>query len=207
MIITILITIVAVILFILFLSIILAGIADDNTTMAFIGIILTLLLCFGIAEYISSDTLTEPAATKTTEVESTTTETDVVKNLIASFRGEDAVESEKSPETSEETEGVGMGTIIIIMLIIFSTALLFILLGLIDCITDSTVDLIEICFSKKKKETTTEEFVREANENSEDNPFIKKIPTPKQKKGINIDKLAEKDSKIAYIVWAVKFLK
>ena len=38
------------------------------------------------------------------------------------------------------------------------------------------------------------------------NPFIKKIPTPKQKKGINIDKLAEKDSKIAYIVWAVKFL-
>ena len=108
MIITILITIVAVILFILFLSIILAGIADDNATMAFIGIILTLLLCFGIAEYISSDTLTEPAATKTTEVESTTTETDVVKNLIASFRGEDAVESEKSPETSEETEGVGM---------------------------------------------------------------------------------------------------
>ena len=50
MIITILITIVAVILFILFLSIILAGIADDNATMAFIGIILTLLLCFGIAE-------------------------------------------------------------------------------------------------------------------------------------------------------------
>lgn len=48
MIITILITIVAVILFILFLSIILAGIADDNTTMAFIGIILTLLLCFGM---------------------------------------------------------------------------------------------------------------------------------------------------------------
>ena len=28
----------------------------------------------------------------------------------------------------------------------------------------------------------------------------------KQKKGINIDKLAEKDSKIAYIGWAVKFL-
>lgn len=102
--------------------------------------------------------------------------------------------------------GVGMGTIIIIMLIIFSPALLFILLGLIDCITDSTVDLIEICFSKKNKETKTEKFVREANENSEDNPFIKKIPTPKQKKGINIDKLAEKDSKIAYIVWAVKFL-
>ena len=48
--------------------------------------------------------------------------------------------------------------------------------------------------------------MRETNENSEDNPFIKKIPTPKQKKGINIDKLAEKDSKIAYIVWAVKFL-
>lgn len=79
-------------------------------------------------------------------------------------------------------------------------------LGLIDCITDSTVDLIEICFSKKNKETKTEKFVREANENSEDNPFIKKIPTQKQKKGINIDKLAEKDSKIAYIVWAVKFL-
>ena len=206
MIITILITIVAVILFILFLSIILAGIADDNATMAFIGIILTLLLCFGIAEYISSDTLTEPAATKTTEVESTTTETDVVKNLIASFRGEDAVESEKSPETSEETKGASIGITIIAMLVIFSPVLLFIGLDLIDGITDSIVDLIEIGFSKKNKETKTEKFVRETNENSEDNPFIKKIPTPKQKKGINIDKLAEKDSKIAYIVWSVKFL-
>ena len=206
MIITILITIVAVILFILFLSIILAGIADDNATMAFIGIILTLLLCFGIAEYISSDTLTEPAATKTTEVESTTTETDVVKNLIASFRGEDAVESEKDSETSEETKRASIGITIIAMLVIFSPVLLFIGLDLIDGITDSIVDLIEIGFSKKNKETKTEKFVRETNENSEDNPFIKKIPTPKQKKGINIDKLAEKDSKIAYIVWAVKFL-
>lgn len=207
MIITILITIVAVILFILFLSIILAGIADDNATMAFIGIILTLLLCFGIAEYISSDTLTEPAATKTTEVESTTTETDVVKNLIASFRGEDSVEGEKSSETSEETEGIGMGTIIIIMLIIFSPALLFIGLDLIGDIIDGT------CFLKKKKETPTEEFVREMEEHlkytfgtSRNVPPSKPIPTPKQKKEIDIDKLAEKDSKIAYIVWAVKFL-
>lgn len=145
--------------------------------------------------------------TEVIETESTTTETDkAVENLITSFRGEDAVESEKSPEVSEETEGVGMGTIIIIMLIIFSPALLFIGLELIDGITDFTVDLIEICFSKKNKETKTEKFVRETNENSEDNPFIKKIPTPKQKKGINIDKLAEKDSKIAYIVWSVKFL-
>lgn len=150
---------------------------------------------------------TETEVIETVEAESTKTETDkAVEEPIASFRGEDAVESEKSPETSEETEGVGMGTIIIIMLIIFSPALLFILLGLIDCITDSTVDLIEICFSKKNKETKTEKFVRETNENSEDNPFIKKIPMPKQKKEINIDKLAEKDSKIAYIVWSVKFL-
>lgn len=150
---------------------------------------------------------TETEVIETVEAESTKTETDkAVEEPIASFRGEDAVESEKSPETSEETEGVGMGTIIIIMLIIFSPALLFILLDLIDCITDSTVDLIEICFSKKNKETKTEKFVRETNENSEDNPFIKKIPTPKQKKEINIDKLAEKDSKIAYIVWSVKFL-
>lgn len=64
--------------------------------------------------------------TEVIETESTTTETDkAVENLITSFRGEDAVESEKSPEVSEETEGVGMGTIIIIMLIIFSPALLF----------------------------------------------------------------------------------
>lgn len=201
------ITIVVVILFMLFLCLILAGVTDDNTTMAFVGYILAVLLGLGVSVYTFSDTLTKPETTKTTEVESTTTETDkAVESLIASFQGENSVESEKSPETSEETEGVGMGTIIIIMLIIFSPALLFILLGLIDCITDSTVDLIEICFSKKNKETKTEKFVRETNENSEDNPFIKKIPTPKQKKGINIDKLAEKDSKIAYIVWAVKFL-
>lgn len=224
MIITILITIVAVILFILFLSIILAGIADDNATMAFIGIILTLLLCFGIAEYLSSNTLTEPAATKTTEVESATTETDVVKNLTASFRGEDAVESEKSSETSEETEGDNLlrtiissetsketeGDIllraIVVMLVLFSSVLLFIGLDLIEDIIDCSSDFVGTCFLKKKEKTITEEFVRETNENSEDNPFIKKIPTPKQKKGINIDKLAEKDSKIAYIVWAVKFL-
>lgn len=224
MIITILITIVAVILFILFLSIILAGIADDNATMAFIGIILTLLLCFGIAEYISSDTLTEPAATKTTEVESATTETDVVKNLIASFRGEDAVESEKSSETSEETEGDNLlrtiissetsketeGDIllraIVVMLVLFSSVLLFIGLDLIEDIIDCSSDFVGTCFLKKKEEPTTEEFVREMEENSEDNPFIKKIPTPKQKKEIDIDKLAEKDSKIAYIVWAVNFL-
>lgn len=224
MIITILITIVAVILFILFLSIILAGIADDNATMAFIGIILTLLLCFGIAEYISSDTLTEPAATKTTEVESATTETDVVKNLIASFRGEDAVESEKSSETSEETEGDNLlrtiissetsketeGDIllraIVVMLVLFSSVLLFIGLDLIEDIIDCSSDFVGTFFLKKKEEPTTEEFVREMEENSEDNPFIKKIPTPKQKKEIDIDKLAEKDSKIAYIVWAVNFL-
>lgn len=206
MIIMILITIVAVILFILFLCTILAGIIDGDITMAFVGFALTLLLGFGIAVYTSSDTLTEPAATKTTEVESTTTETDVVKNLIASFKGEDSVENEKSSETSEETEGVGMGIITIIMLIIFGPVLHFIGLNLIEYIIDCSSDFVGTCFLKKKKETTTEEFVREANENSEDNPFIKKIPTPKQKKGINIDKLAEKDSKIAYIVWAVKFL-
>lgn len=206
MIITILITIVAVILFILFLSIILAGIADDNATMAFIGIILTLLLCFGIAEYLSSNTLTEPAATKTTEVESATTETDVVKNLIASFRGEDSVEGEKSSETSEETEGDILLRAIVVMLVLFSLVLLFIGLDLIEDIIDCSSDFVGTCFLKKKEEPTTEEFVREMEENSEDNPFIKKIPTPKQKKEIDIDKLAEKDSKIAYIVWAVNFL-
>ena len=197
MILTILITIVALILFISFICTIFAGIANDDPILASFGLILTVLLCFGMAAYISSDTLTEPAATKTTEVESTTTETDVVKNLIASFRGEDAVESEKSPETSEETEGVGMGTIIIIMLIIFSPALLFIGLDLIEDIINGTY------FLKKKEETALESIIKETDE---DNPFIKKIPAPKQKKEINIDKLAEKDSKIAYIVWAVEFL-
>ena len=203
MIITILIIIVAVILFISFICTIFAGIANDDPISASFGLILTVLLCFGMAVYISSDTLTEPAATKTTEVESTTTETDVVKNLITSFRGEDSAEGEKSSETSEETERVGMGTIIIIVLVVFSPALLFILLDLIDGITDFTVDLIEICFPKKKKETALESIIKETDE---DNPFIKKISTSKQKKEINIDKLAEKDSKIAYIVWAVKFL-
>lgn len=207
MIITILITIVAVILFILFLCTILAGITNDDATQAFVGIILAVVLCFGMGAYISSDTPTEPAATKTTEVESTTTGTDkAAKNLIASFRGENSIESQKDSETSEEAEGVSMGTIIIIMLIIFSPALLFIGLDLIEDIINCSSDFVGTRFLKKKEETTTEEFVRETNENSEDNPFIKKIPTPKQKKGINIDKLAEKDSKIAYIVWAVKFL-
>lgn len=224
MIITILITIVAVILFILFLCIILAGITDGNATMAFVGYILTLLLVFGIAVYTSSDTLTEPAATKTTEVESTTTETDVVKNLIASFRGEDAVESEKSSEASketegdsllrtiisseasEETEGDNLLRTIIVMLVLFSPLLLFMVSDLIENIISFILDLIKICFLKKNKETTTEEFVRETNENSEDNPFIKKDSYAKTEKGTNIDKLAEKDSKIAYIVWAVKFL-
>ena len=206
MIITILIIIVAVILFISFICTIFAGIANDDPISASFGLILTVLLCFGMAVYISSDTLTEPAATKTTEVESTTTETDVVKNLITSFRGEDSAEGEKSSETSEETKGASIGITIIAMFVIFSPVLLFIGLDLIEDIIDCSSDFVGTCFLKKKKETTTEEFVREANENSEDNPFIKKIPTPKQKKGINIDKLAEKDSKIAYIVWAVKFL-
>lgn len=224
MIITILITIVALILFISFICMIFAGIANGDPTLASFGLILTVLLCFGMAAYISSDTLTKPVVTKTTEVESTTTETDVVKNLITSFRGEDAVESEKSSEASEETEGDSLlRTIIsseaseetggdnllrtiVVMLVLFSPLLLFMVSDLIENIISFILDLIKICFSKKNKETTTEEFVRETNENSEDNPFIKKIPTPKQKKGINIDKLAEKDSKIAYIVWAVKFL-
>lgn len=168
---------------------------------------MTLLLGFGIAVYTSSDTVTKPEVTKTVETETTKVEIDkAVEELIALFNGEDSVEGEKSSETSEETERVGMGTIIIIMLIIFSPALLFIGLDLIEDIIDCSSDFVGTCFLKKKKETTTEEFVRETNENSEDNPFIKKIPTPKQKKGNDIDKLAEKDSKIAYIVWAVKFL-
>lgn len=224
MIITILITIVALFLFISFICTIFAGIANDDPILASFGLILTVLLCFGMAAYISSDTLTEPAATKTTEVESTTTETDVVKNLIASFRGEDAVESEESSEASEETEednllrtiisseaseeteGDNLLRTIIVMLVLFSPLLLFMVSDLIENIISFILNLIKIYFSKKNKETTTEEFVRGTNKNSEDNPFIKKIPTPKQKKGINIDKLAEKDSKIAYIVWAVKFL-
>lgn len=205
--ITILVVIVALILFVLFTCFVFAGIANDEPTLAFGGIILTVLLCFGMAAYICSDTLTEPETTKTTEVESTTTETDkAVENLITSFRGEDAVESEKSPEASEETEGDNLLRTIVVMLVLFSPLLLFMVSDLIENIISFILDLIKICFSKKNKKTTTEEFVRETNENSEDNPFIKKIPTPKQKKGINIDKLAEKDSKIAYIVWAVKFL-
>lgn len=148
-----------------------------------------------------------PEVTKTVETETTKVETDkAVEELIDSFKGEDSVEGEKSSETSEETKGASIGITIIAMFVIFSPVLLFIGLDLIEDIIDCSSDFVGTCFLKKKEKTTIEEFVREANENSEDNPFIKKIPTPKQKKGINIDKLAEKDSKIAYIVWAVKFL-
>lgn len=207
MIITILIIIVAVILFILFLCAILAGIANGDANLCFVGCILTVLLCFGIATYIQSNIQIKPEVTKTVETESTKKETDkAVEELIDSFKGEDSVEGEKSSETSEETEGDNPLRTIVVMLVLFSPLLLFIGLDLIEDIIDCSSDFVGTCFLKKKKETTTEEFVREANENSEDNPFIKKIPTPKQKKGINIDKLAEKDSKIAYIVWAVKFL-
>ena len=196
--------ILAVILFILFLCIILAGITNGDTTMAFVGFILTLLLGFGIAVYTSSDTVTKPEVTKTVETETTKVEIDkAVEELIALFNGEDSVEGEKSSETSEETEGVGMGTIIIIMLIIFSPALLFIGLDLIEDIIDCSSDFVGTCFLKKKKETALESIIKETDE---DNPLIKKISTSKQKKEINIDKLAEKDSKIAYIVWAVNFL-
>lgn len=121
-------------------------------------------------------------------------------------RGDNLLRTIISSEASEETEGDNPLRTIVVMLVLFSPLLLFIGLDLIEDIIDCSSDFVGTCFLKKKKETTTEEFVREANENSEDNPFIKKIPTPKQKKGINIDKLAEKDSKIAYIVWAVKFL-
>lgn len=207
------ITIVAVILFMLFLCLILAGVTDGNTTMAFVGYILAVLLGLGVAVYTFSDTLTEPAATKTTEVESATTETDkAAKNLITSFRGEDAVESEKASEetegdnllaiiiesekASEETEGDNLLITIIAMLVIFSPLLLFMVSDLIEDVINFISDLIENCFLKKKKETATQKFVRETNENSEDNPFIEKISTSKQKK----------DSKIAYIVWTVKFL-
>lgn len=147
-----------------------------------------------------------PEITKTVETETAKVETDkAVEELIDSFKGEDSVEGEKSSETSEETKGASIGITIIAMFVIFSPVLLFIGLDLIEDIIDCSSDFVGTCFFKKER-TTIEEFVREANENSEDNPFIKKIPTPKQKKGINIDKLAEKDSKIAYIVWAVKFL-
>ena len=186
----------------------------------FCGLILAITFLAGIhnEEVINTET-------EVIETESTTTETDkAVENLITSFRGEDAVESEKSPEaseetegdsllrtiisseTSEETEGDNLFTTIIVMLVLFSPLLLFMVSDLIEDIIDCSSDFVGTCFLKKNKEITTKEFVRETNENSEDNPFIKKIPTPKQKKGINIDILAEKDSKIAYIVWAVKFL-
>lgn len=149
-----------------------------------------------------------PEITKTVETETAKVETDkAVEELIDSFKGEDSVEGEKSSETSEETEGVGMGTIILIMLVIFSPVLLFMVSDLIEDIINGT------CFLKKKKETPTEEFVREMEEHlkytfgiSRNVPPSKPIPTPKQKKEIDIDKLAEKDSKIAYIVWAVEFL-
>lgn len=67
--ITILVVIVSLILFVLFTYFVFAGIANDEPTLAFGGIILTVLLCFGMAAYICSDTLTEPETTKTTEVE------------------------------------------------------------------------------------------------------------------------------------------
>lgn len=222
MIISILIIIVAVILFILFLCAILAGIANDDANLCFVGCILTVLLCFGIATYIQSNIQIKPEVAKTVETESTKKETDkAVEGLIASFKGENSSEkSETSEETegdnllrtiisseaSEETEGDNLLRTIIVMLVLFSPLLLFMVSDLIENIISFILNLIKIYFSKKNKETTTEEFVRETNENSEDNPFIKKIPTPKQKKEINIDKLAEKDSKIAYIAWAVEFL-
>lgn len=207
MIITILVIIVALILFISFICMILVGITNDDAMLSFVGVIVAVLLCFAIASYIQSDTVTKPEVTKTVETETTKVETDkAVEELIDSFKGEDSVEGEKSSETSEETKGASIGITIIAMFVIFSPVLLFIGLDLIEDIIDCSSDFVGTCFLKKKEKTTIEEFVREANENSEDNPFIKKIPTPKQKKGINIDKLAEKDSKIAYIVWAVKFL-
>lgn len=124
-----------------------------------------------------------PEVTKTVETETTKVETDkAVEELIDSFKGEDSVEGEKSSETSEETKGASIGITIIAMFVIFSPVLLFIGLDLIEDIIDCSSDFVGTCFLKKKEKTTIEEFVREANENSEDNPFIKKIPTPKQKK-------------------------
>ena len=173
---------------------------------SYIGIIILFcgLILAGIT-YFAGIHNKEVINTETVEAESTKTETDnAVEELIDSFKGEDSVESQKDSEASEEAEGDNLLITIIAMLVIFSP--LFMVSELIEDVINFISDLIEICFPKKNKETTTKEFVRETNENSEDNPFIKKIPTPKQKKGINIDKLAEKDSKIAYIVWAVKFL-
>ena len=175
---------------------------------SYIGIIILFcgLILAGIT-YFAGIHKKEVINTETVEAESTKTETDnAVEELIDSFKGEDSVESQKDSEASEEAEGDNLLITIIAMLVIFSPVLLFMVSELIEDVINFISDLIEICFPKKNKETTTKEFVRETNENSEDNPFIKKIPTPKQKKGINIDKLAEKDSKIAYIVWAVKFL-
>ena len=175
---------------------------------SYIGIIILFcgLILAGIT-YFAGIHNKEVINTETVEAESTKTETDnAVEELIDSFKGEDSVESQKDSESSEEAEGDNLLITIIAMLVIFSPVLLFMVSELIEDVINFISDLIEICFPKKNKETTTKEFVRETNENSEDNPFIKKIPTPKQKKGINIDKLAEKDSKIAYIVWAVKFL-
>lgn len=175
---------------------------------SYIGIIILFcgLILAGIT-YFAGIHNKEVINTETVEAESTKTETDnAVEELIDSFKGEDSVESQKDSEASEEAEGDNLLITIIAMLVIFSPVLLFMVSELIEDVINFISDLIEICFPKKNKETTTKEFVRETNENSEDNPFIKKIPTPKQKKGINIDKLAEKVSKIAYIVWAVKFL-
>ena len=175
---------------------------------SYIGIIILFcgLILAGIT-YFAGIHNKEVINTETVEAESTKTETDnAVEELIDSFKGEDSVESQKDSEASEEAEGDNLLITIIAMPVIFSPVLLFMVSELIEDVINFISDLIEICFPKKNKETTTKEFVRETNENSEDNPFIKKIPTPKQKKGINIDKLAEKDSKIAYIVWAVKFL-
>ena len=207
MITTILITIVAVILFILFLCAILAGIANGDSTLSFVGFILAVLLCLGIATYIQSDIQIKPEVTETVEAKSTKTETDkTVEELIASFKEENSAESQKNSKTSEEAEGANLFVTIIAMLVIFSPVLLFMVSDLIEDVINFISDFVVIYFSKKKKETALESIMRETDADLEDNPFMKKIPTPKQKKGINIDKLAEKDSKIAYIVWAVKFL-
>lgn len=207
MITTILITIVAVILFILFLCAILAGIANGDATLSFVGCILAVLLCLGIATYIQSDIQIKPEVTETVEAKSTKTETDkAVEELIASFKEENSAESQKNSKTSEEAEGANLFVTIIAILVIFSPVLLFMVSDLIEDIIDFISDFVVIYFSKKKKETALESVIRETDADLEDNPFMKKIPTPKQKNEINIDKLAEKDSKIAYIVWAVEFL-
>lgn len=204
MIMTVLVAVVAVILFILFICFIAVGIKDDSPTLAFVGFILSILLGVAIVAYVQSDNQAEPVT-----VETESTKTEIEKNVDDTITDMD--KNSEITEKQSATEEIKLGWIIIIMLVVFSPALFVIIPDVIEDIIDFISDLIEVCFPKDKKENgiyekAMEEILGYSTGSTKNVPPSKSIPMPKQKKEVNINKLGEKDSKIAYIVWAVKFL-